>query len=646
MRAFPAFWVTAACFATTVAVLVITGSQAASVRVNNEEAGPPQPWSSGRGGSTLHQNGAAEQLVDARTRLAQRLVALKYPVLFEHFPDPGSIISTIVTYLIDLFHYAEYAEFAVSTWNNQNKDLPLTLRTIMHWRNTTTEASPTPSYYMVLFTERPTLFYGDQAFVRLSVTVSGVSGSMIATGFTYENITYNGLCDVLSAAANCQCDEWGHCKRGTVHVDEWLSQSLAFQRNLTNSLPLRYHQFLHSHDAYNNRADGYGGNDNLWGWLFTFLNPGEEIIITDQEFSITDQLRLGMRAFHLSLHWENEDVRLCHSHAPDGFWNPLVDSILELYYLLTGHRIEWDLNNIGCSPWDRPWSHAVREIAQWLAQPENQQEVLWFLFEDHAHWTWGHDDLVNGVLEKYWGDVILSPADKKKFWPNLGDGEFPSVDELLAKGKRVIIASLPDGTHGGKWIFERWWVEMGLEGITPYPVCSLKGNWTRTWGDSLCYPPIMNNCVKDTGTWLTTTNFPLLIDCDINIVGGDLMTADLMASALWTWAPGYPISSSSKANTNNNCVAMRAEDGRWINTDCNRTLAFACMEPHTREQWQLSSVKAQWEVGNYNAGGKVCMFGGETWQFGYPYLPSQAAHLRDLMKRQSISEDVWIRFKL
>lgn len=55
-----------------------------------------------------------------------------------------------------------------------------------------------------------------------------------------------------------------------------------------------------------------------------------------------------------------------------------------------------------------------------------------FLPKDGADHTKGHDDLINGIIEKYLGEFVFTPADMKVF-----HGRWPSAREL----KKVFMGS-------------------------------------------------------------------------------------------------------------------------------------------------------------------------------------------------------------
>lgn len=62
----------------------------------------------------------------------------------------------------------------------------------------------------------------------------------------------------LSEKTKCEPSLWPpfECKRETVVMDEWVNQTLVFQRRLAEDVPLSQQQILGSHNSFNNRADG------------------------------------------------------------------------------------------------------------------------------------------------------------------------------------------------------------------------------------------------------------------------------------------------------------------------------------------------------------------------------------------------------
>ena len=70
-------------------------------------------------------------------------------------------------------------------------------------------------------------------------------------------------CDQLSKGANCsKCGFHGICLQGTARISSWLQYALKTQRELQIDIPVNRVQFLGAHNAFNNRANGYGDLDD------------------------------------------------------------------------------------------------------------------------------------------------------------------------------------------------------------------------------------------------------------------------------------------------------------------------------------------------------------------------------------------------
>jgi len=93
----------------------------------------------------------------------------------------------------------------------------------------------------------------------------------------------NYPCDGHSKLAKCTCNVYGHCERGTVETDAWTDVALAMQRRLARDQPLNLIQFLQAHNAYNDRSNGYGADDDVWSRFFRIIQPKLNITIANQE---------------------------------------------------------------------------------------------------------------------------------------------------------------------------------------------------------------------------------------------------------------------------------------------------------------------------------------------------------------------------
>src|SRR6185503_16884042 len=99
----------------------------------------------------------------------------------------------------------------------------------------------------------------------------------------------------------------------------------------------------------------------------------------NQWYSISDQLTLGSRWLDLDLHPVRGMLRVCHA--------------LE--------------NGTGCTLTDRLYSSAIKEIAAWLNDPANKDEIIIVQLEDYAN----DATSVLNPIQAYFGDRVYKPGD-------------------------------------------------------------------------------------------------------------------------------------------------------------------------------------------------------------------------------------------
>jgi hypothetical protein len=191
---------------------------------------------------------------------------------------------------------------------------------------------------------------------------------------------------------------------------KWAQRALAdIRKNVSKDIPINWSQFIHTHNSYNNNADGYP-DPNHW-------------------FSISDQLDLGSRWLDLDLHPVGNFLKLC--HAQD--------------------------NGAGCTLTDRFYSSAIKEIATWLNKAENKDEILIIQLEDKASDAASVVNPISGYL----GDKVYGPNDFRTVlrncpgcWNATEQPRWPTPREMLAAGKRVII--IGDNSHGDNADMKTW----------------------------------------------------------------------------------------------------------------------------------------------------------------------------------------------
>ena len=405
-----------------------------------------------------------------------------------------------------------------------------------------------------------------------------------------ENID-NIACDELSTWANCKkCGYNGICEKGNARISPWLAFALKTQTELQHDDPFDQLQMLGAHNAFNDRADGYGIVDDCH-WPPPY---NKCVNLANQEFSFTDLLDMGVRALEIDPWWCFGKMRMSHAH--------------DHWYL-------------GCAPWDREFKDGMKEIGMWVHKPENSNEIVRLYFEDGETHTDGHDDLINGPIKEFLGDKVLTPKEMKTFFPN----RWPTPREMRKINKTVVIATAGQYTHQGIFIHNGYWTEITVNRFTPYPNCSnfKPGTTTRVYSDSTQYGPFWNG-PKQTGVILDYKKF---MKCGINYLGADQVNPHLLKSAVFTWAQDEP----SEPLTEESCVILCAADEQWYVENCTEQHYFACStgEGYT-SQWAVSSSN-----GTYAR--PTCPEGCE---FDVPHNGFQNQKLLESMK----GKDVWINF--
>jgi len=155
---------------------------------------------------------------------------------------------------------------------------------------------------------------------------------------------------------------------------------------------------------------------------------------------------------------------------------------------------------------------------------------------------------------------------------------------------------------------------------------------------------------------LDEQTIPAVVQCGFNHVDVDRLTETRSLSAVWSWAPGYPLHPDSRfydpsaapswalppgpgpdalpsegrdeasadapdGPSRGPCVAMSVTDGRWYLVSCDAILPSACMESGS------PYGEAAWEVLATPRG--VCRQG---WWFAAPFHPKSNWALREAIR--------------
>ncbi|KAL8143244.1 hypothetical protein V2J09_016276 [Rumex salicifolius] len=192
----------------------------------------------------------------------------------------------------------------------------------------------------------------------------------------------NGNCQVLescSSATDCSTGLYcGNCPAASKLQPLCIRGQANIPTSTIGGLPFNKYSWLVTHNAFSNvNAPPLPGVQRI-----TFYN---------QEDTVTNQLRNGVRGLMLDMYDFNNDVWLCHSFGGQCYnitaFGPAIDTL--------------------------------REVEAFLTQ--NPTEIVTIIIEDYVHAPKGLTNLfMNAGLEKYWFPVSNMPK-KGEDWPLVSD---------------------------------------------------------------------------------------------------------------------------------------------------------------------------------------------------------------------------------
>ena len=329
----------------------------------------------------------------------------------------------------------------------------------------------------------------------------------------------------------------------------WVWRALRLQDQLDDGEQLRNVLLPHTHNSYNSTA----------------YDPTLSDIDPNQRYSLTDQLRMGIRGIELDLHWAPnpsgtaEDggnaVVLCHGEAvPVG--------------AVTIHA--------GCTV-DRPFTAGLEELQAFLDAPGNEDEFLLLYLENALDDDPVAHDRAAATVEEVLGDLVERPPADQPCAPMPLDR---SQAELRAAGHRVlIVGNCGPGDGWGSWVFERGpeWDEGGGGGGYPaYPDCieaervprAYDDNWIRVYEDSTWLSAMASGSYNPVDADETRS----MVRCGVDMVGFDRVEPGdgRLQALVWSWAPDEPVADPAKQ-----CVAWGI-DARFRVAGCGEIRGFAC----------------------------------------------------------------------
>jgi hypothetical protein len=324
------------------------------------------------------------------------------------------------------------------------------------------------------------------------------------------------------------------------YLGSWAHRALGLQYALANDVPFRDAPWVGTHNSFNSIAE---------------MGPTLSTLDSNQQLSLTDQLRIDVRSLELDVHWFAsvqtglaQTPVVCHAQS----------------------------NHLGCSI-ERTLPSVLAEIAAWLrAHPD---QVLLVYVEDHLDGQPGYDAGA-AALHAAFGSLLYAPPAGGACTPLPLD---LTRDRVLAAGAQVVVASRCG--QGAAWhgVAFDWssHLETRPVGFQDYPSCGpdftraqYDGNLVRYFEDSTLVTATatgLGQASEDDG--ITPATAAAMMRCGVDLLGVDQLHPEdgRLEALVWSWAPGQP-------GATGDC-ALQRPDGRWETGDCAVPNRVACRAP-------------------------------------------------------------------
>lgn len=370
----------------------------------------------------------------------------------------------------------------------------------------------------------------------------------------------SGGCDRGLTADN------GICVNRTRHLEEvrefkksWKYWALKYQRYLANDVPINLNVHLSTHNSTANLAD-----------TPRYL-PVPHFLL-NQWYSLSDLMDLGVRVLDIDIHMIRGYARTCHGN--------------EEYPV---RYLDGSTYALGCLPTERFYFDVLKEIRNWINNPENAQEVLILFSEDYAEPAHGgNDEDVNSPLEQYLGELIFTPEmlkDHTTPWGN--ESRWPTPRELIKLGKRIIY--FDRNTHGGRWLHQASPYGSDLSYDTSIDVRQARGmncsqieyRTTYPWLNlSDPYRKMRFIFSHEDRVWgrtdmqMTLEDSKTITQCNISPTLDQVSVGDERLKALiWSWAPDH-------FEEFRKCTYLQREDEHWHSQSCEERKRGVCRLPN------------------------------------------------------------------
>jgi hypothetical protein len=345
----------------------------------------------------------------------------------------------------------------------------------------------------------------------------------------------------------------------------WLNRALDLQYQLAGDVGLGNAPFVGTHNSFNSVAE---------------MGPTTSTLDPNQQLSIVGQLDIGVRAIELDLHW---------TIAPSaGQLAPVVCHAFP--------------NHVPCTT-EKTLGPVLGEIAAWLREPANSDQVLFLYLEDHLDQTAGYDAAA-AIIQQELGAVLYAP-------PGGVCEELPLAltrDQILASGKRVIIVGNSPCGIGSAWpaLVFNWdqHLETQVRSFSDFPACG--DDYSRAQFDSTqvrYYEDARPS--QGAGPRITPQIAAEMAHCGVDLLGLDQLAPEdpRLAALVWSWAKGQPSRGRCAVQT----MRKRSLATGWKTLECGELRRPACRRgarwllapeaiPQRRGRTACKAVHAQFAV--------------------------------------------------
>jgi hypothetical protein len=404
------------------------------------------------------------------------------------------------------------------------------------------------------------------SIVALLSPVLGVRGER-----TVEQIRQGTANECRRLGRGDACEALDGRRIAAVHMAEyeqsWTHRALTLQRQLDDAVPLARSLIPHTHNSF---------NASTYKPTLTNQDP-------NQVYSMTDQLRMDIRAIEMDIHW----VPSRHGNKTTGY----------KAVVLCHGQVQQGVH-VGCTN-DRWFPEGLDEFAAWMHRPENANEVVLLYLENNLDGNLQAHDIAAQELADHLGNLVARPPAGQPCAPI---DTSTSAAALRAVGHRVLIVGNCGPGAWGTWVHERGnastWVESGSGPGDDYPGlngCAAERARTgarhaivRWYEDSTWLTAMVDG---ESGQ-LTTTEATAMAKCGATLIGFDQLEPSdpRLPAIVWSWAVNAPAAAPSAA-----ACAASAADTRFHDEGCGGAHAFACSTgPNI---WNVTAATGPWANG-------------------------------------------------